>query len=356
VAAKITYLFNQQLRRVIVPKPLSSDVEKLDVLFDNHPAYQPLRETGFTRANLTSIVGSTKKPELFAAVAESLVSHLDLIKSIQKSTSFKVSNIVSILSKSRLGVVMAISALDQNADKVSELTSCGFTASNISCILAGTTKSVGHGLDALIQHKYILLELRQLGFTINNASTMLAASGIFVGHALKALAHHKGTLQELLDHGFSNSQLSSMLVGSKTNMGRTLIGLTEHKDILIELVKKGFPTKYISSSLRGYGPKLGQAITELAENKEYLAGIIRTKPNTYIKKANLTAEDQSTASSTDSHFPSWVMKEDLINGGTVSLQSGEATIWGKMYFDADSDSVSSLETSRKRSAGDAFDY
>jgi hypothetical protein len=326
-----------------VPKPLPRNIENLNVLFTNHPLYQPLREHGFTRSNLTSIVGSTREQAQFVAVASSLVNHLDVIKGIQKSTSFKVSNIVSILSKSRLHVVAAIEALDENKDKVTELTRFGFSTNNLSCILTGTATSVGRGLESLIQHKELVLEFIKLGFTINNVAFMLVGTGICVGHVIKALAHHKDTLQELLNHRFSHNEISSMLGGSKTSMGQALNGLTKHKNTLIELAKEGFPTKYLCSSLKGQGEKLGHAIAELAKNKESLAGIMRTKPNTNIKSVKLTKDDQSTASSTDSNFPSWVMKEDLVNGGAVPPQSAEANIWGRKYFDAESDSVSDLE-------------
>jgi hypothetical protein len=43
------------------------------------------------------------------------------------------------------------------------------------------------------------------------------------------------------------------------------------------------------------------------------------------------------------------MNEDLINGGPASLESSEATVWDRNYFDIESDSVSDLETLKKPS-------
>lgn len=337
-----------------MPKPLSNEVKCLNDLFANHPAYQPLREHGFTRSNLTSIIGSTKDLKTFVTVASLLVSNLDLIKSIQKSTSFKIGNIVSILSKSRLQVTAALEALAENKDTISELTKFGFTTGNLSSILTGTSTNVGRGLDSLVQNKQNLLELSKLGFTVSNVSSMLAGSGGCVGQAIKALAQHKDTLLELINHGFSNDKISSILGGSSTNMGEALNGLTQHKNTLIELTKQGFPPKTLVSLLRGHGARLGGAICALAKNKEAFAGLIETKPNTPTEVVDLTADDQSTAGSTDSHFPSWVMNEDLINGGPVSLEFSEANVWGRNYFDADTVSVSDLDKSQSSLSSFSF--
>ncbi len=130
-----------------MPNPLSNQVKSLRDLFDNHPAYQPLRELGFTSSSVASISGSSSDQRTFVLVAESLLNNLDLIKGIKDSTSFGAKKIASLLSESSLGVNQAIKGLSQHKSDL---------AGSLSSSQQGSLR-VGSSLCAMPNSKAITL-------------------------------------------------------------------------------------------------------------------------------------------------------------------------------------------------------
>ncbi|MFN7507383.1 MAG: hypothetical protein ACK5Q1_17690 [Limnobacter sp.] len=301
-----------------MPNPLSNQVKSLRDLFDNHPAYQPLRELGFTSSSVASISGSSSDQRTFVLVAESLLNNLDLIKGIKDSTSFGAKKIASLLSESSLGVNQAIKGLSQHKDAVLKLTSLGFSRNDLAVMLSGTATNVGQALSSLIEHKKTLLQLKKIGFSTSNLSLILGKSGKEIGAALT--------------------------------------GLTQNKHILSQLLKDGFSANDLAMLLSGKGANLGTAIRLLLKNKSDFTGLIKPPQNNTAVTIDLTNDDQSVASSTDYNFPSWVLKEDLVNGDQDSLESIDLDLWIDSFFDTENVSGSDNQNaSRKRSANTAFD-
>lgn len=135
---------------------LSSQVKQLDNLFDNNPCYQPLRELGFTSSSVASIAVSKNGREKFVAVANSLFSNLDLIKSIQKGTALKVCHIVSNLSKSRLTVVECLKKMEQKKSAFEELKKHSFSGRDLSASINQGNSEFPRILDIVIDENSLI--------------------------------------------------------------------------------------------------------------------------------------------------------------------------------------------------------